>query len=82
MVLLGKGGDKLVLLSDFQCFPLCTYHKVTGPEIVYHHLLEKQKMREEIESLRTQEVVQLKTEHGHKEISKDVNRTGIRLMMP
>ena len=39
---------------------------------------EKQKMREEIEILRTQQVVQLKAEHGHKEINKDVNRTGIK----
>ena len=35
----------------------------------------KQKMREGIESLRTQ---QLKVEHGHKEINKDVNQTGIK----
>ena len=39
---------------------------------------EKQKMREGVESLRTQQVVQLKAEHGHKEISKEMNPTGMK----
>lgn len=103
LVLLGGGGANLVLLSDFQCFPLCPSNQtchcfvhIAGLEMDQQHLLEekeyqlrsdpskstiqlvdeeKQKMREEIESLRTQEVVQPKVEHGHKE---DVNRTGIK----
>ena len=45
--------------------------------IVYTVDEEKKKMREEIERLRTQ-VVQLKAERGHKEISKEVNPTGMK----
>ena len=106
LVPLGKGGAKLVLLSDFKYFTLCTTNQechcfvhITELEMVHQYLLwqkeekeyqlcsdhskstvqlEKQKMREEIESLRTQKVVQLKAEHGPEETSKDVNRTGIK----